>query len=86
MEFWCGFGTTVERARERLAATMEQFYGLPFEAFERYCPAGTPDDVAEALATYVDAGCQTINLIPIAASMDEAIQGVAHVKRSIARV
>jgi alkanesulfonate monooxygenase SsuD/methylene tetrahydromethanopterin reductase-like flavin-dependent oxidoreductase (luciferase family) len=86
MEFWCGFGPTVERARERLGATMEQFYGLPFEAFERYCPAGTPDDVAEALATYVGAGCQSFNLIPIAASMGEAIQGVAQVKRSIARV
>jgi alkanesulfonate monooxygenase SsuD/methylene tetrahydromethanopterin reductase-like flavin-dependent oxidoreductase (luciferase family) len=86
MEFWCGFGPTVEGARERLAATMERFYGLPFEAFERYCPIGTPDDVAEALAPYVDAGCKSFNLIPVAASIDEAIQGVAQVKRSIERV
>jgi alkanesulfonate monooxygenase SsuD/methylene tetrahydromethanopterin reductase-like flavin-dependent oxidoreductase (luciferase family) len=85
MELWCGFGPIVERARERLAAMMERFYGLPFEAFERYCPTGTPENVAEALAPYVDAGCQNFNLIPIAASVDGAIQGAVEVKRIIER-
>jgi alkanesulfonate monooxygenase SsuD/methylene tetrahydromethanopterin reductase-like flavin-dependent oxidoreductase (luciferase family) len=84
-EVWCGFGPTVERARARLATTMEAFYGLPFEAFERYCPAGTPENVADALASYVDAGCQTFNLIPIAASVDEAVHGAAEVKRIVER-
>ena len=29
---------------------MEAFYRLPFERFERDCPYGTADDVAEFLA------------------------------------
>jgi alkanesulfonate monooxygenase SsuD/methylene tetrahydromethanopterin reductase-like flavin-dependent oxidoreductase (luciferase family) len=84
-EPWCGFGRTVERARARLAETMERFYGLPFEAFERYCPAGTPEHVAEALAPYADAGCQTFNIIPIAESVDEAVESTAEVKRLVER-
>jgi len=83
MEYWCGFGPTVEDARRRLAVTMEQFYGLPFASFERYCPVGRPEHVAEALAPYIEAGCQTFNLIPIAASVDEAVDGVLQVKRAL---
>jgi alkanesulfonate monooxygenase SsuD/methylene tetrahydromethanopterin reductase-like flavin-dependent oxidoreductase (luciferase family) len=84
-EVWCGFGPTVEDARARLARAMERFYGLPFEAFERYCPVGTPEHVAETLAPYVDAGCQHFNLIPVAASIDEAVHAPAEVKRLIER-
>jgi hypothetical protein len=39
-----------EAARACLAPAMEAFYHLPFERFERYCPYGTTEDVAEFLA------------------------------------
>lgn len=80
MQVWCGLGSSREQARALLAPAMEGFYRLPFERFERYCPYGAPEDVAEFLSTYVQAGCGSFNLIPCAADADAAIEGVAHVK------
>src|SRR5262249_18474402 len=83
MEVWCGFDTNVEAARDRLADTMQRFYGLPYESFERYCPAGRPEHVSQHLAPFLAAGGQNFNLIPIAASVDDAIDGAVQVKRSL---
>jgi alkanesulfonate monooxygenase SsuD/methylene tetrahydromethanopterin reductase-like flavin-dependent oxidoreductase (luciferase family) len=85
MELWCGFGPTAEDARSTLAATMEPFYGIPFSTFERYCPVGTPEDVAGALAPFVEAGCRTFHISPVASSLEEAVHGVAEVKKCLAR-
>jgi hypothetical protein len=63
-----------------LAPAMEAYYRVPFERFERYSPYGTPEDVAAFLASYVQAGCGSFNLIPCAADADAAIAGVARVK------
>jgi hypothetical protein len=63
---------------------MEAFYQLPFERFEKYCPYGTADDVAEFLAPYAAAGCTAFNLIPQSPEHDQAIAGVAAVKRLLA--
>ena len=60
---------------------MEAFYHLPFGRFERYCPYGTPEDVAEFLAPYAAAGCREFNLIPQAPGDDAAIAGTAAVKK-----
>jgi hypothetical protein len=80
MELWCSFGTDHHGAHRRLASVMERLYGVPFGSFERYCPVGTPERIAEVLATYVDAGCRTFNLIPVAASVEEAIVKTAEVR------
>src|SRR5262249_13165167 len=69
--------------RDRLADTMQRFYGLPYESFERYCPAGRPEHVSEHLAPFLEAGGQNFNLIPIAASVDDAIDGAGQVQRSL---
>lgn len=84
MQVWCGFGTTRQAARDRVAGAMQGFYRLPFEQFERYCPYGSPEDVAEFLAGYVAAGCREFNLIPQAAGDDELIAGVAAVRSLLA--
>lgn len=84
LELWCGFGATGEDARAMLAEQMESFYGLPFSALERYSPAGTPEDIAAALAPYVEAGCRTFHLNPVASSHEEAVYGVAQVKQCLA--
>jgi hypothetical protein len=63
---------------------MEAFYQLPFERFERYCPYGTPGDVAEFLARYVEVGCTEFNLIPQSPDDDMSMAGVAAVKRLLA--
>jgi alkanesulfonate monooxygenase SsuD/methylene tetrahydromethanopterin reductase-like flavin-dependent oxidoreductase (luciferase family) len=84
MQVWCGLGDTREQARGRLAPAMQGFYGLPFARFEKYCPYGTPADIADFLAGYAAEGCREFNLIPQAADADEAVAGVAEVKRLLA--
>ena len=74
---WCGFGAHAADATGPLAAAMESLYHQPYDRFARYAPVGTPDDVAAALAPYVDAGCTTVNLIPVAADDADAIEGCA---------
>lgn len=80
MQVWCGFGGSPEQARALLAPAMQAFYQLPFERFERYCPYGTPEDVAGFLAPYVRAGCRSFNLIPCAADAAAAVEAVARVR------
>jgi alkanesulfonate monooxygenase SsuD/methylene tetrahydromethanopterin reductase-like flavin-dependent oxidoreductase (luciferase family) len=81
MVIWCGFGRTRAAARPALAAEIEALYHLPFERFVRYCPYGSPEDVAETLAEYVAAGCPSLSLISCAASLEEAIESTAEVRR-----
>jgi alkanesulfonate monooxygenase SsuD/methylene tetrahydromethanopterin reductase-like flavin-dependent oxidoreductase (luciferase family) len=78
---WCGFGATCEAARAPLASAMQAFYQMPFEPFERYSPYGTPEQVAEFLHPYVDAGCSTFNVIPCAADHESAVAAVGEVRR-----
>ena len=81
MQFWCGLGASREQARARIASAMEGFYSLPFEPFEKYTPYGTPQDIAEHLAPYAAAGAADLNLVPRAGDDDEAIEGIAEVRR-----
>ncbi len=71
------FLARAEEARACLAPAMRAFYQLPFERFERYCPYGTAEDVAEFLAPYVAA---EFNLIPCAPDPAETIAAVGAVK------
>ncbi len=84
LNVWCGFGATHEAAREPLATAMQSFYQMPFEPFERYSPFGTPEQVAEFLRPYVEAGCSSFNVIPCARDDDEAIAAVSDVRRFLA--
>jgi alkanesulfonate monooxygenase SsuD/methylene tetrahydromethanopterin reductase-like flavin-dependent oxidoreductase (luciferase family) len=81
MQVWCGLASDRNAARDCLAEAMQAFYGLPFERFERYCPYGSPDDLAEFLAPYAEAGCTEFNLIPQSPDPDEAIAGTAAVRK-----
>jgi hypothetical protein len=54
---------------------------MPFEPFERYCPYGTPEEVADFLWPYVVAGCSAINVIPCADYHETAVSAVAEVRR-----
>jgi alkanesulfonate monooxygenase SsuD/methylene tetrahydromethanopterin reductase-like flavin-dependent oxidoreductase (luciferase family) len=81
MQVWCGFADSRPAARDCLASAMQGFYHLPFERFERYCPYGTPEDIAEYLAPYVEAGCTEFNLIPQSPDHDLAVAGPAAVRK-----
>lgn len=81
---WCGFGTGRE-ARDRLGAEIESLYKLPFERFARYCPCGTPEEVAEQLAEYVPAGCRRFSIIPVGSDPAHEIEAVAAIRAELAR-
>ncbi len=80
LQVWCGVAESTEDARAHLAPAMERFYGLPFSAFERYCPYGTAEEVAAFLRPYVDAGCTEFNLITQAV---DDVAATAAVKRAL---
>ncbi|HXH81566.1 MAG TPA: hypothetical protein VNN07_01410, partial [Candidatus Tectomicrobia bacterium] len=63
MQFWMGVDKDKASAREKVAASMTAFYRLPFEAFEKYTPHGTPREIAEFIAPYVEAGCRWLNFV-----------------------
>jgi alkanesulfonate monooxygenase SsuD/methylene tetrahydromethanopterin reductase-like flavin-dependent oxidoreductase (luciferase family) len=84
MQVWCGLADSKRAARASLALAMEAFYQLPFGRFERYCPYGTAEDVAEFLAPYMAAGCTEFNLIPQSPDPGQAIASTAAVKRLLA--
>jgi alkanesulfonate monooxygenase SsuD/methylene tetrahydromethanopterin reductase-like flavin-dependent oxidoreductase (luciferase family) len=78
---WCGFNPNRESARAGLAARMEGLYQLPFTAFEKYCPTGGPEHVAEKLAHYIDAGCRHFTLTATGLDPHGAVDAVAEVRR-----
>lgn len=78
---WCGFGPTREAARAPLAAAMQIMYQMPFEPFERYSPYGTPEEVAEFLRPYLEAGCSAFNVIPCASDHQTAVAAVGELRR-----
>ena len=78
---WCGFGRNRDAARASLAAGMQSFYQMPFEPFERYSPYGTPEEVADFLYPYVEAGCSVFNVIPCAGDHETAVSAVAELRQ-----
>ena len=80
MHVWCGLGASPGAARDRLSETMEGFYNVPFGKFEKYTPYGTAGQIAESLRPYVEAGCRSFNLIPVADREQAAIDGAAEVR------
>ena len=85
MHLWCGIGADRAEATRLLAEEMEALYGVPFERFARYCPAGRPEDVAEAVEPYVAAGCSDVNLITVAAGPEAALEGTLAVRDLLGR-
>jgi alkanesulfonate monooxygenase SsuD/methylene tetrahydromethanopterin reductase-like flavin-dependent oxidoreductase (luciferase family) len=81
LNVWCGLGEDPADARRHLAAGMSDMYGLPFEAFERWSPSGTAEDVAAFLAPYVDAGARDLNLICPGPDRAAVLTRVAEVRR-----
>jgi alkanesulfonate monooxygenase SsuD/methylene tetrahydromethanopterin reductase-like flavin-dependent oxidoreductase (luciferase family) len=79
-QVWCGLADDSATARELVAEKMQALYKLPFEKFERLCPAGTPAGVADFLRPYVEAGVHSINLVPCSPSWQAGVDAVAEVR------
>lgn len=84
LQVWVGLDDDRTRARERLSGAMQQMYKIPFEPFEKYSPYGCPEEIADFLAPYVHAGCRHLNIMPVAASTEAAIEGVAAIRERLA--
>jgi alkanesulfonate monooxygenase SsuD/methylene tetrahydromethanopterin reductase-like flavin-dependent oxidoreductase (luciferase family) len=80
LNVWCGFAATREAAREPLASRMQAYYQMAFGPFERYSPYGTPEQVAEFLSPYIEAGCSAFNVIPCADDAETAINAVCELR------
>jgi len=87
MQFWTALDADRARAREKVGGSMQAFYRLPFERFEKYTPYGTPEEIAAFIAPYVEAGCRHVNLVVAdapEATLDQA-SAVADALRALCR-
>ena len=85
MQFWMGVDDDRDAARAKVAASMEAFYRLPFERFEKYTPYGTADEVAQFMAPYIEAGCAHVNLV-IADAPEAVLERTLAVRDALRRV
>ena len=83
LNVWIGVDDDAESARAHVAPAMESFYGMPFERFERWSPAGSPQTIADFLVPYVEAGCNVFNLIMNGRSVEHEIEAAAEIRQLI---
>jgi L-alanine-DL-glutamate epimerase-like enolase superfamily enzyme len=53
---------------------------MPFDAFEKYSPYGSPEKIAAFLRQYKEAGCSMFNIKPCAESEEEGIDAVTKIR------
>jgi alkanesulfonate monooxygenase SsuD/methylene tetrahydromethanopterin reductase-like flavin-dependent oxidoreductase (luciferase family) len=85
LNLWCGLPGADGRGGDRLAAAMEERYKTPFERFRRWCPVGTPADLAAFARAYADAGCSAITLVLPTPDPLEAVHGAAEIRSHLHR-
>jgi alkanesulfonate monooxygenase SsuD/methylene tetrahydromethanopterin reductase-like flavin-dependent oxidoreductase (luciferase family) len=80
---WCGLDRDRAVARRAVAHDMHSLYKLPADEFERWCPAGSAEEVAEFVAPYVTAGASDVSLIARGSRLPETIDAAAEVRRLV---
>jgi alkanesulfonate monooxygenase SsuD/methylene tetrahydromethanopterin reductase-like flavin-dependent oxidoreductase (luciferase family) len=83
LNIWCGVDKSSDAARPHVASAMETFYGMPYERFEKWSPAGPASGLAEFLMPYVAAGCSMFNLIINGPSVEAEIEAAAEIRRHL---
>lgn len=79
LQLWAGVGRDADEGRRHVSAAMERFYRVPFDAFERYTPVGTPDQIADFLRPYVQSGVSNLNLTPCGPDRTSELAAIAAV-------
>ena len=77
---WCGLDKDASVADRLVGEKMQALYQLPRDKFRHLAPAGTPEQVAEWLNSFVEAGADNITLVPATTSMESAIEHAASVR------
>jgi alkanesulfonate monooxygenase SsuD/methylene tetrahydromethanopterin reductase-like flavin-dependent oxidoreductase (luciferase family) len=85
MQVWMGVDDDKAEARAKVAGSMEAFYRTPFERFEKWTPFGRPEEIAEFLAPYVEAGCGWFNFV-IADAADATLDRAIAVRDALRKV
>jgi hypothetical protein len=62
---------------------MEAFYGMPYERFEKWSPAGPASELADFLIPYIAAGCSMFNLIINGSSAEAEIEAAAEIRQRL---
>jgi probable F420-dependent oxidoreductase len=86
IQLWHAVDSDREKAKQRLARRMEGFYKIPFDRFERYSPSGTPEQIAEFIAPYIEAGCSHLNLLAVQSSPEETVEAGLAVKEAVLKM
>jgi probable F420-dependent oxidoreductase len=86
LQLWNSVDDGSGSARERLARRMEGTYRIPYEKFERYSPAALPEQIAEYLAPYIEAGCTHVNLLSVQGSPEESVDAALEVRKALAKL
>jgi alkanesulfonate monooxygenase SsuD/methylene tetrahydromethanopterin reductase-like flavin-dependent oxidoreductase (luciferase family) len=85
MQFWMGVDDDKAVARAKVAGSMEAFYRIPFEQFERYTPYGTPEEIATFIAPYIEAGCRWVNFV-VADAAEATLEQALAVRDALRKV
>jgi alkanesulfonate monooxygenase SsuD/methylene tetrahydromethanopterin reductase-like flavin-dependent oxidoreductase (luciferase family) len=85
MQVWMGVDADRSAARAKVASSMEAFYRIPFAGFEKYTPYGTPEEIAEFIAPYIEAGCQHLNFV-IADAPDAVLERSLAVRDALRKI
>lgn len=80
---WCGIDADRDVARQAVARDMHAIYKLPGHEFERWCPAGTPEEIAEFVSPYVEAGASDVSLIARGRGVEHVLPLAAEVRRRV---
>lgn len=85
MQVWMGVDSDKATAKQKVGGSMQAFYRLPFESFERYTPYGPPEEIAEFLAPYIEAGCRSMNFV-IADAPEAILERAVAVRDALKRI
>jgi alkanesulfonate monooxygenase SsuD/methylene tetrahydromethanopterin reductase-like flavin-dependent oxidoreductase (luciferase family) len=83
LSVWCGLDENGATARTVLGERMQALYRLPPEKFANVTAAGTPEQVADWLAPYVEAGAGSISIVPAARSVEAGVELAGEVRRHL---
>ena len=86
MQFWTGIAANRAEARAKVSSGMEAMYRIPFERFERYTPYGSPAEIAEFIAPYVEAGAAHVNVVATEGSAVANVEAAAAVQQALKKL
>ena len=86
LQLWHSVDGDRDEARRRLSKRMQGFYQIPFENFEKYCPYGKPEEIAEYLGPFIEAGMDHVNLLAVQSDQEGVVEAAVSVKEALKKV